>query len=80
MHIGNRIKEVFESLPKSNDIDWFAAQIPCTRRHLYRIFHKENIDIQLLQRISTILDHDFFHELSDDAERGNGSDKQLGLN
>ena len=29
------------------------------------IFHKENIDIQLLWRISCILNHDFFRDLSD---------------
>ncbi|MBD5269347.1 MAG: hypothetical protein HDS43_01830 [Bacteroides sp.] len=62
--MGNRIREVFEQLPKHDDIEWFAKQIPCTSRHLYRIFRKDNIDLILLQRISIILQYNFFKDLS----------------
>lgn len=65
MHIGQRIKEVFDQLPKDKTIMWFATQLHCDRRNVYRIFNRNNIDIQLLQRLSLILDHDFFKDLSD---------------
>ena len=65
MKIGQRIKEVFDGKPKHCTVGWFAAQLHCDRRNVYRIFEKENIDIQLLARISTILDHDFFADLSE---------------
>lgn len=65
MKIGERIKEVFEAMPKSCTVNWFAARLHCDRRNIYRIFAKDNIDIQLLGRISQILGHDFFAELSE---------------
>ena len=65
MKIGERIKEVFEAMPKSCTVNWFASQLPCDRRNIYRIFAKDNIDIQLLGHISRILGHDFFAELSE---------------
>lgn len=64
MHIGKQIKEVFDSMPKECTVAWFASQLHCDRRNVYRIFNKENIDIQLLGRISRILCHDFFQDLS----------------
>ena len=68
MKIGRRIKEVFDSKPKAYTINWFAAQLHCDRRNIYRIFAKDNIDIILLGRISKILNHDFFIDLSNSLE------------
>ena len=64
--IGERIRIVFDQMPKTCSIGWFAKELNCDRRNIYRIFKKENIDIQLLARISQILDHDFFHDLSEE--------------
>lgn len=71
MKIGERIKAVFDDLPKSCTISWFAAQLHCDRRNIYRIFAKENIDIHQLTEISRILGHDFFADLSQDFKTGN---------
>ena len=68
MKIGRRIKEVFDSKPKTYTINWFAGQLHCDRRNIYRIFSKDNIDIILLGRISKILNHDFFADLSKSLE------------
>ena len=65
MKIGERIKEVFEAMPKSCTVNWFAEQLHCDRRNIYRIFAKDNIDIELLARISIVLNHDFFKDLSE---------------
>ena len=73
MKIGERIKEVFDGMPKNCSIGWFAEQLHCDRRNIYRIFGKDNIDIQLLGRISQVLDHDFFADLS--ASRADESDQ-----
>lgn len=62
MHIGNKIKEVI--IDKGMSVPDFAAAVPCTREHAYKIFHKENIDTGLLMKICRILDHDFFSDLS----------------
>lgn len=55
-------------MPKSCTISWFAAQLHCDRRNIYRIFSKDNIDILLLIRISKVLGHDFFADLSEELQ------------
>lgn len=72
MHIGNRIKEVFEVQPKTHNIEWFAARLNCKRANIYNIFSRQTIDTQLLYQISEILDHDFFRDLSDDMMKARG--------
>ena len=62
---------VFDEMPKSCTVDWFAAQLHCDRRNIYRIFTKDNIDIQLLTRVSEALRHDFFADLSKELTLAN---------
>ena len=70
MIIGERIKEVFDSMPRRCTVTWFAGQLHCDRRNIYRIFLKENIDVVLLLRISKVLNHNFFTDLSRWYEEG----------
>ena len=65
MHIGKRIKEVFDNQPKGHTIRWFASGLHCDRRNIYNIFNRPNIDVELLMRISVLLNYDFFAELSE---------------
>lgn len=74
MHIGIRIKEVLDSKSKGQTVTWFAQQLHCDRRNVYSIFSRASIDTDLLRRISIILDHDFFRDLSDEYG-GQGSDR-----
>jgi transcriptional regulator with XRE-family HTH domain len=56
-HIGSLIrKKVKERKMSMTD---FAAAISCSRPNAYSIFQRESIDINLLQTISEVLDHDF---------------------
>jgi hypothetical protein len=81
MHLGHMIRAEFDKQPKSHTIKWFAEQLCCDRRNIYDIFSRSNIDVELLCRISAILNHDFFCDLSlsmhnrkllgDGAEAGN---------
>ena len=64
MHIGNLIQEELKRPGRS--VTWFAEQLFYTRPHIYKIFSKATIDTGLLQRISRILNHDFFLDLSKD--------------
>ena len=65
VHIGKKIKEVLGE-SKFTVVE-FAEKISRTRDVVYKIFAKENIDTGLLQKISQVLEHDFFsyysHEL-----------------
>lgn len=67
--IGRRIKEVFDSKPKTYTIDDFARVLHCDRRNVFRIFRRTNIDIMLLARISDALDHNFFDDLAAEQAR-----------
>jgi plasmid maintenance system antidote protein VapI len=68
MHIGSKIQEKLRE--SGHTVAWFARQICCTRTHVYKIFNKENIDVELLMRISNVLNYDFFQDLSDEVKRG----------
>lgn len=58
IHIGKKIREV---LDKSHfSVVEFAKKISITRDGAYKIFEKERINTALLQKISDVLEHDFF--------------------
>ena len=65
IHVGRMIKAVFDEQPKAHTVTWFADQLHCKRTNIYNIFRRQAIDTELLARISLILDHDFFHDLSE---------------
>ncbi len=50
---------------QERSVSWLARHLSCDRRNVYRIFQKESLDTSLLLRISYILGHDFFADLSD---------------
>lgn len=62
VHVGQLIERTLHEQGRS--VTWFAIQLCCTRPNVYKIFAKESIDTYLLWRISNILNHDFFLELS----------------
>jgi transcriptional regulator with XRE-family HTH domain len=64
MHIGQHIKEVMRQ--QGITATQLAREVCCARTHIHRIFLKDNIDIALLERISTALNYDFFRDLSDE--------------
>ena len=39
---------------------WFARKLSYSRTNVYKIFEKPSIDTNLLLRISSILNYDFF--------------------
>ena len=57
LHIGKMIKDVFTQSGMS--VSDFAKEIHSSRTNIYDIFSRENIDVQLLIRISEVLDYDF---------------------
>jgi transcriptional regulator with XRE-family HTH domain len=59
IHIGEKIKEVFEE--KGLKMSSFSSSVGMTYRNIYRIFEKEHINTELLQKISKVLDYNFFN-------------------
>lgn len=62
MHVGKKIKETLRNDGRS--ARWLADNIPCERTNVYNIFHRESVDTRLLRRISEVMRHDFFSDLS----------------
>lgn len=65
MNIGKHIHEILKKQGKS--AAWLAKEIPCERTNVYNIFKRKSLDARLLMRISVILGHDFFKELSEEV-------------
>lgn len=68
VHIGNEIRRVLHEDGRS--VTWFADKIHCSRTHVYKIFAKDNIDVQLLDRISRALGYNFYEFLSQKFDEG----------
>jgi len=66
--IGLLIKNELHRQERS--ISWFARKIGCDRSNVYRLFQKDSIDTRLLARISVVLGHDFFSDLSASIKTG----------
>lgn len=80
IHIGHAIKAELQRQERT--VSWFARQIPTVRPNVYDIFRRENIDVQLLIRISVVLNHDFLKDISDhilDTKRADAQAPQNNL-
>ena len=70
VHIGKEIKA--ELLRQERGVSWLAEKLHCDRTNVYDIFKREGIDTRLLERISIILNRNFFalyyQEESNDVE------------
>ena len=62
IHIGSLIRHRLDE--KGYSVVWLARQLACIRTNVYKIFEKAHIDTDMLARISTVLDYDFFILLS----------------
>ena len=62
IHIGKAIRAELQR--QERGVSWLARHLACDRSNVYRIFRKKSLDTELLSRICTILQHDFFADLS----------------
>lgn len=61
-HVGQLIKAVV--IQKGIKVPWLAQQLGCHRNNVYLIFSRSWIDTGSLMKLSQILEHDFFADLS----------------
>ncbi len=61
LHIGQLVKAVFDRSGMS--VAEFARQLNCERTNVYTIFRRRTIDVELLVRISYILNHNFLDDI-----------------
>lgn len=58
IHIGKEIKA--ELHRQERGVTWLASKLHCDRTNVYNIFKRQGIDTRLLERISIILNRNFF--------------------
>lgn len=58
IHIGKEIKA--ELHRQERGVSWLAEKLHCDRTNVYNIFKRQGIDTCLLERISVILNRNFF--------------------
>ena len=63
LSIGSRIRE--ELRRQGRTVSWLARQLCMERTSLYYIFRQNSIDVELLLRISFLLNHNFLQDISD---------------
>ena len=62
LHIGKMVAAELDR--QGRKVEWLARQIPCDKSNAYKMLKRPDMDLSLLFRISRILDHDFFADLS----------------
>lgn len=58
IHIGEIIRRRLKENERT--VSWLARKLHCDRSNIYKIFEKKSIDIEQLQKISEIMDYNFF--------------------
>ena len=58
IHIGKEIEA--ELHRQERGVSWLAEKLHCDRTNVYNIFKRQGIDTRLLERISVILNRNFF--------------------
>lgn len=62
IHLGTMIKRELKAQGRS--VVWLARMINMERTSIYKIFERNSIDVGLLVRISLVMNHDFFQDIS----------------
>ena len=74
-HLGSLIKQELERQERS--VSWLARKLSCDRTKVYRLLQKHSIDTYDLLRISILLSHDFFADLSEELKNNDWLQKML---
>lgn len=78
LHIGRLVKSVFDA--SGMTVSEFARRINCERTNVYKIFDRRTIDVELLVRISEILNHNFLADVIEHHGLDSKSVTKLSLN
>ena len=60
VHIGHLIKSVFDE--RGMTVSELARQLHCERTNVYTIFRRRTVDVELLAKLSEILNHNFLDD------------------
>ncbi|MDR1652196.1 MAG: XRE family transcriptional regulator [Prevotellaceae bacterium] len=74
LHIGELIRAKLDE--NGQKVSWLAEKVFCSRSNFYRILEKDEINLNLLWRISCVLHFDFFACISDKFKADEAEQKQ----
>lgn len=74
LHVGLLIKEKLKE--RGHTCVWLAAQMECSRTNLYKIFNKKYVGSRDLEKLSMILNYNFFEVLSREMKKELASKKR----
>lgn len=63
IHIGSIIEEVIREQGRSPS--WIAKELCCDRTNIYNILKRESVDTNLLLKLSSILNYNFFQHFTE---------------
>ena len=62
IHIGQLIKDEFDR--QGRRATWLAAELNCNSSNGYSVFQRDNIDVEMLIKISRVLGHNFLRDIA----------------
>ena len=62
IHLGSMVQQ--ELLRQGKSVHWLSIAIKMERSGIYKLFRRKNISVQLLLKISIVLHHNFFDDVS----------------
>ena len=78
IHLGNMVKRELKA--QGRTVVWLARTINMERSSIYKMFERNTLDVGLLIRISLVMDHDFFQDISDKIRNNYDEIVELFLN
>lgn len=62
IHVGSMVKQ--ELRRQRTSVLWLSRKLHMERSGVYKMLHRQSLDIDTLIEISVVLDHDFFADIS----------------
>lgn len=66
IHIGKLVRTKLRE--RAHTCVWLAEQMGCSRTNLYKIFNKQHVNSRDLEKLSVILNYNFFEVLSNEIQ------------
>ena len=63
IHLGTMVKRELKA--QGRTVVWLARTLNMERSSIYKIFERNSLDVRLLIRISLVMNHDFFQDISE---------------
>ena len=78
IHLGTMVKRELKA--QGRTVVWLARTLNMERSSIYKIFERNSLNVELLIRISLVMHHDFFKDVSDKIRNNYDEIVELFLN